>query len=64
VLVAKVNAGIPRVEAGRLVYDGTPDRMAAYALWCAENGVGLIGGCCGCAPCHIEAMAGALARRT
>lgn len=62
VLVAKVNAGIPRMEGTEVVYDGTPERMADYALWCAENGVGIIGGCCGSTPRHIEAMARALAR--
>jgi 5-methyltetrahydrofolate--homocysteine methyltransferase len=62
VLVAKLNAGIPRMEGGRVVYDGTPERMAAYALWCAENGVGIIGACCGSTPRHIEAMARALER--
>ena len=61
VLVAKLNAGIPRMEAGQVVYDGTPERMAAYALWCAENGIGIIGACCGSTPRHIEAMARALA---
>jgi 5-methyltetrahydrofolate--homocysteine methyltransferase len=63
VLVAKFNAGIPRMEGGQAVYDGTPDRMADYALWCAENGVGIIGGCCGSTPRHIQAMAQALSRR-
>jgi len=61
VLVAKLNAGIPRMEGTQVVYDGTPERMAAYALWCAENGVGIIGGCCGSTPRHIEAMARAVA---
>ena len=60
VLVAKLNAGIPRMEGGQIVYDGTPERMAAYALWCAENGVGIIGACCGSTPHHIEAMARAV----
>jgi 5-methyltetrahydrofolate--homocysteine methyltransferase len=60
VLVVKVNAGVPRMEGGQVVYDGTPERMAGYALWCAENGVGIIGGCCGSTPRHIEAMARAL----
>ena len=60
VLVAKLNAGIPRMEGSQVVYDGTPERMAAYALWCAENGVGIIGACCGSTPRHIEAMARAL----
>ena len=61
VLVAKLNAGIPRLEGTEVVYDATPERMADYALWCAENGVGIIGGCCGSTPRHIEAMARALA---
>ena len=64
VLVAKFNAGIPRMEGRQVVYDGTPESMAAYALWCAENGVGIIGGCCGTTPRHIEAMARALLGRT
>jgi len=63
VLVAKFNAGIPRMEGGQAVYDGTPERMADYALWCAENGVGIIGGCCGSTPRHIQAMAQALGQR-
>lgn len=61
VLVAKLNAGIPRVEGGQVVYDGTPERMGEYARWCAENGVDIVGGCCGSTPRHIEAMARALA---
>jgi 5-methyltetrahydrofolate--homocysteine methyltransferase len=60
VLAAKLNAGIPRMEGNRIVYDGTPDGMAEYALWCAENGVTIIGGCCGTTPRHIEAMTQAL----
>jgi 5-methyltetrahydrofolate--homocysteine methyltransferase len=62
-LIAKVSAGIPQVEAGQIVYDGSPERMAEYAVWCAEYGVALIGGCCGSTPAHIEAMARALADR-
>jgi 5-methyltetrahydrofolate--homocysteine methyltransferase len=56
VLVAKLNAGIPRMEGTQVVYDGTPERMAEYARWCAENGVAVIGACCGSTPRHIEAM--------
>ncbi len=63
VVVAKPNAGIPRMEGGRAVYDGTPERMAEYALWCADNGVGIIGGCCGSTPRHVQAMTRALGQR-
>jgi 5-methyltetrahydrofolate--homocysteine methyltransferase len=61
-VVAKVNAGIPRAENGEVVYDGTPEKMAEYAVWVAGIGVKLIGACCGSSPAHIAAMAEALAR--
>ena len=61
-VIAKVNAGIPVVEGGNVVYDGTPQRMAEYAVRVAEMGVRLIGACCGSEPEHIEAIADALAK--
>ncbi|MBC8508366.1 MAG: homocysteine S-methyltransferase family protein [Chloroflexi bacterium] len=61
VLVAKANAGIPKVSAsGDIVYTGTPEVMAQYALNVSGIGVSLIGGCCGSTPEHIKAMAKAL----
>ena len=62
VVIAKLNTGVPQMRAGVVEYDGSPDEMAGYALWCARQGVGIIGGCCGSTPAHIEAMARALAR--
>ncbi len=63
VLVAKGNAGIPHVVAGgKIVYDGSPEVMAQYALNVREIGASLIGGCCGSTPEHIKAMAEALGR--
>jgi S-methylmethionine-dependent homocysteine/selenocysteine methylase len=39
----------------------TPEAFAAAALgWVGENGVQVIGGCCGIGPAHIEALRGAL----
>jgi methionine synthase I (cobalamin-dependent) len=61
VLVAKANAGIPEViPGGDIVYNGTPEVMAQYALNVRDLGVSLIGGCCGSSPEHIRAMAEAL----
>lgn len=60
-LVAKANAGAPRLEGGVAVYDATPDVMAAYALRVRALGAGIIGACCGSTPEHIRAIAGALA---
>ncbi len=55
-VVAKANAGIPRWEGSELVYDGTPEAMAAHAHRVRSAGVAVIGGCCGNTPAHIAAI--------
>lgn len=55
-LIAKANAGMPRYEGDKLIYDGTPEVMAAYADRVRSHGVTLIGGCCGSGPAHIRLM--------
>jgi 5-methyltetrahydrofolate--homocysteine methyltransferase len=60
VVIAKLNTGIPQMRDGEVEYGGSPEEMAEYALWCARQGVGIIGACCGSTPTHIEAMARAL----
>jgi len=62
VAIAKLNTGIPQMRGGQVDYGGSAEEMAEYALWCARQGVGIIGACCGSTPAHIEAMARALAR--
>jgi len=59
-LMAKPNAGLPRLVDGQAVYDIAPQVMAEYALRYAELGAKIIGGCCGSTPAHIKAMAAAL----
>jgi 5-methyltetrahydrofolate--homocysteine methyltransferase len=60
-LIAKPNAGLPRVEGiGEAVYDVTPDIMAEYALKFGALGVKMLGGCCGSTPAHITAVKQAL----
>jgi methionine synthase I (cobalamin-dependent) len=56
ILIAKANAGMPRFEGDKLVYDGTPQVMGAYADRMRNNGVRLIGACCGSSPEHIHVM--------
>ncbi len=64
ILIAQSNAGIPRwKKGGEIVYDGTPEVMAEYALRMKELGVRYIGACCGSTPDHIHAMAEALGLR-
>ncbi|MBR3691744.1 MAG: homocysteine S-methyltransferase family protein [Clostridia bacterium] len=60
-VVLKPNAGLPRVEDGRTVYDVTPAEFAAEIRELALRGVRLAGGCCGTTPAHIAALSAALA---
>jgi 5-methyltetrahydrofolate--homocysteine methyltransferase len=59
-LMAKPNAGLPRMEGDATVYDVTPETMAEYAHRFVELGVKIFGGCCGSGPEHIKAVALAL----
>jgi len=60
VLVAKSNAGVPKLEKGRAVYGAGAEEMAVYAAAAADAGARVIGACCGSTPQHLEAMAAAL----
>ncbi|MFN2105676.1 MAG: homocysteine S-methyltransferase family protein [Candidatus Promineifilaceae bacterium] len=60
VLVAKANAGMPRLESGRTIYDAGPQEMGVYAVQARENGARIIGACCGSTADHIRAIAEAL----
>jgi len=59
-LVAKSNAGLPRLVDGMSVYDASPDDMAAYARTAHQLGAQIIGACCGSTPAHIRAIAEAV----
>ncbi|MBX2835430.1 MAG: betaine--homocysteine S-methyltransferase [Gammaproteobacteria bacterium] len=59
-LVAKANCGIPEYIDGKVVYNGTPELMAQYAVLAANAGASIIGGCCGTTPAHLKAMRQAL----
>lgn len=55
------NAGLPRVEEGRTVYPMAPDDFAReVARLVSEEGVTVVGGCCGTTPEHIRALARAV----
>lgn len=59
-LIAKPNAGLPRMVGRQEVYDATPEAMADYALKYVAAGARIVGGCCGSTPEHIRAIARAL----
>jgi trimethylamine---corrinoid protein Co-methyltransferase len=55
-LIAKANAGIPRLDGPHVHYSGTPELMARYAELAIDAGARIIGGCCGTSPEHLAAM--------
>lgn len=59
-LVAKANCGIPEYQDGNIVYNGTPELMARYAVLARDAGARIIGGCCGTTPEHVATMRRAL----
>jgi 5-methyltetrahydrofolate--homocysteine methyltransferase len=59
-LIAKPNAGVPRMVKREVVYDATPQIMAELAGRYAKLGACIIGACCGSSPAHIKAMAEAI----
>ncbi|MBQ7796507.1 MAG: homocysteine S-methyltransferase family protein [Lachnospiraceae bacterium] len=50
------NAGLPRSEGGKTVYDIDADQFAAAMKKIAECGASVLGGCCGTTPEHIAKM--------
>ena len=57
---AKPNAGLPRLENGKTVFDTTPEEFALCGKKLVEAGAGCLGGCCGTTPLHIKALAEAV----
>ena len=50
------NAGLPRLENGRTVFDVEPEAFAACAGDFLRDGAAILGGCCGTTPDHIRAL--------
>ncbi len=55
-VIFKPNAGLPKAENGKTVYDVSPAEFAADVSALVEKGVRAVGGCCGTRPSYIEAL--------
>ena len=55
-VVLKPNAGLPRAENGKTVFDVLPDEFAAEVADLVKKGVRVVGGCCGTTPDYIRAL--------
>ncbi len=53
-VVLQPNAGLPRVEGGKTVYDVDAEEFASDMADYAKMGVRVLGGCCGTTPEYIE----------
>lgn len=56
-LSAYPNAGLPAYTDGKFHYEGNPEYFGKSARSFRDQGVRLIGGCCGTTPEHIKAFA-------
>ncbi len=59
-LIAKPNAGMPKLVGDRTVFEMSPAEFGAFAPQFAAAGVSIAGGCCGTSPAHIKALNEAL----
>jgi 5-methyltetrahydrofolate--homocysteine methyltransferase len=59
------NAGLPSVVDGKMHYDLTPEALAEHlAKFVGENGVRVVGGCCGTTPEHLAHVVEAVRKAT
>jgi len=63
-LVAKPNAGLPRLVGQTTHFDMDAEAFGAWAVPFGQAGVNLLGGCCGTSPAHIAAVKTAAAGLT
>ncbi len=55
-VIVNPNAGLPRSEGGKTVYDVDPEEFAETMTKLLDLGVSVIGGCCGTTPAYIERL--------
>ena len=55
-VILKPNAGLPRIEDGKTVFDITPEEFADEVCTLVKMGVRVVGGCCGTTPEYIKLL--------
>lgn len=55
-IIIQPNAGLPKIQGGKTIYETGPREFSRYARAMAEKGVTILGGCCGTTPEHIRAL--------
>ncbi len=59
-VIVQANAGLPHAEGDHTVYDITPEAYAAAVSSMLDDGVTIVGGCCGTTPAYIRQIADVL----
>ena len=62
-LIAKPNAGLPRLVDGQTLYDTPPDTFAARIQEFTQIGARVVGACCGSSPEYIAAICARLSEK-
>lgn len=62
-VAVRPNAGMPRLEGDKTVYDVTPDEFAQVMEQMLDMGASIMGGCCGTDPSFTQELAELAARR-
>ena len=55
-IVVNPNAGLPRTEGNKTVFDVGPEEFSTIMKDIAAMGVHVMGGCCGTTPAHMKAL--------
>jgi len=55
-IIAQPNAGTPKIEGGKTYFGESPQDFKDIIPRYIEEGVNIIGGCCGTTPSHIQAI--------
>ena len=63
-VLMKPNAGLPRDEGGKTVYDVGPEAFAKEIASLVRKGLRIMGGCCGTTPEYIRALTEAVGTET
>lgn len=56
-LLAKPNAGMPRLEGGKTIFEMDAKTFASFGRHLVKAGANMVGGCCGTTPAHIQQLA-------
>lgn len=62
-VAVRPNAGMPRLEQGKTVYDVTPEEFARAMAFILDAGASIVGGCCGTNPEFTRKLADLVAKQ-